>query len=80
MHSRYTFAVLGVTIVGTFLVGESVASAQGVIYACASNSSGAIRVVFAGSNCKSNESPLQWNVADSRVLPAPRAPQAQKML
>jgi hypothetical protein len=45
--------------------------AQSVVTACVTNSSGAVRVVFNGSLCKSNESPLSWNVAGQPGPPGP---------
>jgi hypothetical protein len=46
------------------LLGESKLFAQGdVIFACLNTATGAVRIVFGGSLCKANESPLQWNVA-----------------
>jgi hypothetical protein len=36
-------------------------SASPTIYACVKNSTGAIRIVPAGTKCASNETPLNWN-------------------
>lgn len=64
MNPRHSVGILCVAITGSLLTGGSGLSAQGgVVSACAHETTGAIRVVAAGSQCRPQESPLQWNVA-----------------
>jgi hypothetical protein len=73
MNAKQSFVAFCLALsCGALIGGESVLSAQGaVVFACASISTGSVRVVFGGSECKSNESPLQWNVAGQ---PGPAGP------
>jgi hypothetical protein len=71
MNVKRSLAVLCVAVAYSLIIDTPVLFAQDVVYACASTSTGAVRVVFAGSECKSNESPLQWNVAGQ---PGPTGP------
>src|SRR5262245_45907413 len=73
MNAKQSFVASCLALTcGALIGGESVLSAQGaVVFACANISTGNVRVVFGGSECKPNESPLQWNVAGQ---PGPAGP------
>ena len=60
--SRRVAVVLGVFLIIAVGVWHLAAQSSGVINACASMQSGAMRAVSATNQCKSNEIPLSWNV------------------
>jgi hypothetical protein len=53
--------VLGGTGVLSALAAGLIPDAQGVIHACYSPSTGAVRIVSSAADCKSREAPLSWN-------------------
>lgn len=74
MRSAHRFVAV-VTIVGGPLgFAAATASAQEAVYACASRSSGALRVVAAGNPCKAGEFPLTWSVIGPQGPEGPAGP------
>lgn len=71
MNVKRSLAAVCLAVASTPFIDTQALLAQSVVYACANTSTGAVRVVFAGSECKANESPLQWNVAGQ---PGPAGP------
>ena len=49
-------------------------STQNVIYACADNSRGLLRMVTAGSPCSASETPVSWNVQGQPGAAGPQGP------
>lgn len=50
-------------------------SSDGIISACRNKSTGVLRVPSAGSSCKADEQPLQWNIRGVAGPPGPTGPQ-----
>ncbi len=61
-------------VAGLAGAGLSALAGDGVINACRAKSTGVLRVPAAGTSCKSDEQPLQWNVAGPQGLPGATGP------
>jgi hypothetical protein len=58
----------------TYVSANSSDPSNDVIHACVKSSNGSIRIVEAGSTCKSNESPLNWNLIGPEGPTGPSGP------
>ena len=75
MRSAHRFVAV-VTIVGGLLgLAAATTHAQEAVYACASRSSGALRVVAAGNPCKAGEFLLTWSVVGPQGPAGQQGPQ-----
>jgi hypothetical protein len=73
------FIILGLALL---LLGTSttwvLAETQGVINACVSNRSGAVRIVSDANQCSRTESLLTWNIMGPQGDPGPAGPQGEQ--
>src|SRR5215831_21207272 len=59
----------------TFTTIATRADAQNTIYACVNNSSGAVKIVAAGTVCPNNQSLVTWNIVGPQGAQGPQGPQ-----
>jgi len=74
MRSAHRFVAVVAVVGGLLGFAAATASAQEAVYACASRSSGALRVVAAGNPCKAGEFPLTWSVTGPAGPEGPQGP------
>jgi hypothetical protein len=70
ISSRKAIILVGVLISTVFIVGIAYANG-GEIHACY-NPTGQIRIVESADDCKSQETPLTWNIEGQQGLPGPQ--------
>ena len=78
ISSRKTIFLFSVLVVTVFIVGVAYANSNGEeIHACY-NPAGQIRIVGSADDCKSQETPLTWNIVGPQGLPGPQGPKGEQ--
>ena len=78
---RFSWRSVGILVVALTVVAAGARatlgalSSDGIISACRNKSTGVLRVPSAGSSCKPDEQPLQWNIRGVAGPPGPTGPQ-----